>query len=108
MQWFKEVCDNDTGHVYLVEGNRVLAYRPNGQEPARFFAQSMRFDRRGRKFVPTHGGTFDQTQDHNKHLTEIKGSTGTSYWVDSNAGTCTCPGFQFRGHCKHLSQSRAA
>ncbi|MFB6218075.1 MAG: SWIM zinc finger family protein [Halobacteriaceae archaeon] len=37
----------------------------------------------------------------------VKGTSGTIYTVDIDAGTCTCPDFQHRGDrldqgCKHL------
>lgn len=32
--------------------------------------------------------------------TPVKGSKGNTYYIKN--GKCTCPGFKFRGNCKHL------
>lgn len=109
MQTLQEIVEGQAQHVYLVEGSRILGYQPNGRGSAQFFAHSMRFDRRGRKFVPVRTKIFDaHLHAPSSHLVEVNGSRGVRYWVDVSAGSCTCPGFQFRGHCKHLAQSRAA
>ena len=31
----------------------------------------------------------------------VKGSNGKEYYVQD--GKCTCPGFKFRGNCKHIN-----
>jgi len=38
-------------------------------------------------------------------LWEVESSThsGETYIVDLREGSCTCPGFRFRGYCKHLT-----
>jgi hypothetical protein len=42
---------------------------------------------------------------------EVKGSKGNSYTVRrnprNNAVSCSCPGFKFRGKCKHLKAAIA-
>lgn len=40
---------------------------------------------------------------------EVAGSKGSKYTVTSNSKgwSCTCPGFQFRKQCKHISELSA-
>jgi hypothetical protein len=36
---------------------------------------------------------------------QIKGSHGI-YLVNTRSNTCTCPGYRFRHHCRHLGEAR--
>jgi hypothetical protein len=65
----------------------------------------MPLDRRGRKFIELETNPFDP--EHvavDTHVIRVKGSRGDEYLVDPQAGTCTCPGYTFRGTCKHVKQ----
>lgn len=45
-----------------------------------------------------------------KQIIFIKGSTGNKYIVVLEGGVataCTCPGFHFRKHCRHLKEAEA-
>lgn len=47
---------------------------------------------------------------HRKEVVKITGSTGNQYVVvleDDVAYTCTCPGFYYRKHCRHLAEAEA-
>jgi len=70
-------------HDYLLDGDKIIAYRPWGTAEIRVLRSGIKIDRRGRKFVKLDPNPF--------------------YSVDAEAHTCTCPGFQFRGACKHLA-----
>ena len=50
-------------------------------------------------------GSFKEVNTDTK-VYEIPGSKGSKYIVTSNnkGWTCTCPGFQFRKQCKHVSE----
>lgn len=92
-------------HDYLLDGDRILAYRPYGEGEVINLSSPLKIDRRGRKFVKLENNPFAIYKDLQPILTykEVKGSKGAVYRVDMEAGTCTCPGFTFRGSCKHLT-----
>ena len=90
-------------HTYLLEGNNLIAYIRAGHTDPFYFKQPIKgFDRRGRKFVDADAGQFDVKPIAN--VRTVEGSKGAIYVVDLDAGTCTCPGFTFRGTCKHVKE----
>ena len=88
-------------HIYLLNGSRAVAYIKFGKGEPEYFKNPLTIDKRGRTFVKADLKLFKAQPKSN--LIEVKGSKGNSYWVDPDAGTCTCPGFVFRGNCKHIS-----
>lgn len=90
-------------HTYLFDGERAVAYIKWHQGKPIYFNNPGRLDRRGRKFVKADIKLFGETKVKSS-LLEVKGSKGNSYWVDPMGKTCTCPGFTFRGKCKHITQ----
>ena len=91
-------------HTYLVDGNNLVAYiRMGTKEPFYFKSPIKGFNRSGRKFVPVEPNPFDIPKLAD-HLTTVEGSKGQVYTVDTDAGTCTCPGYTFRGTCKHVKE----
>lgn len=89
-------------HIYLFDGTKAVAYIAFGQGEPFYFSKPMAIDRRGRKFVKADAKLFKVKVKSS--LVEVKGSKGNSYWVDPEAKTCTCPGFSFRGACKHVKE----
>jgi hypothetical protein len=88
-------------HTYLLDGNNLVAYVKVGtQEPFYFKNPIKGFDKRGRKFVPGNSNLF--TQKKETHGKTVIGSSGQAYTV--TAESCTCPGFTYRGTCKHMGQ----
>lgn len=100
MEALREITDWKYNHTYLVDGRRCLAYIPNGSSSPQYFAQPLRFDRRGRRFERASITLFPHRDTDTRR--RVIGSRGTVYWVDDEAQTCTCPGFGFRGQCRHL------
>lgn len=91
-------------HVYLLEGTTLVAYIKRGETVPFYFKNGIKgFDKRGRKFERADVGLFKQARAKSD-LVEVKGSKGNSYFVDPEARTCTCPGFTFRGACKHIEE----
>ena len=90
-------------HIYLLEGTTLVAYIKRGETTPFYFKNGIKgFDKRGRKFERVDAGAFKAKTKSN--LVEVKGSKGNSYFVDPEARTCTCPGFTFRGACKHIEE----
>jgi uncharacterized Zn finger protein len=90
-------------HTYLVDGNNLVAYvKVNTTEPFYFKNPIKGFDRRGRKFVPGNIKLFTVKKATNERT--VQGSKGQTYTVNDAENTCTCPGFTFRGACKHLAE----
>ena len=91
-------------HTYLLVGDKLVAYRPwHTGEP--IWGTPVRFDRRYRKFEKadlTLFGIVDAPENVTVNaLQTVKGSKGDIYYVDPDAHSCTCPGFTFRGKCRH-------
>jgi hypothetical protein len=105
MQALKETTDwgkaSAPNHTYLLDGTNLVAYIKQGDTSPFYFKNPIKnFDKRGRKFVEVKPNPF---KDKKKATTiEVQGSKGQIYHVDPEAKTCTCPGFSFRGNCKHL------
>jgi hypothetical protein len=91
-------------HTYLLDSNNLVAYIKRGETVPFYFKQPIKgFDRRGRTFEKTDDSLFTQTQQPAGTI-EVKGSKGETYTVDTESQTCTCPGYTFRGACKHVKE----
>ena len=93
-------------HIYLLDGDRIKAYIKWGEGPVEWLSGKIKIDRRGRKFEKVEPNPFGDYHNLQPALTykEVRGSKGEIYKVDLEAGTCTCPGFTFRGTCKHTKE----
>jgi len=88
-------------HIYLLDGTSLVAYIQQHTTNPFYFKKPIKgFDKRGRKFVEVTPNPF-KTKVVSNTIT-VQGSKGQTYSVDPDAKTCTCPGFTFRGSCKHL------
>jgi len=104
-KWATRIQPN---HVYLVEGDKIVAYQPHGTGDVVHFTHRSRLDRARRKFCEE---TLDPalwgiSAHKPAHIVSIAGSKGASYEVNPEEGSCTCSGYQFRGRCKHLAQAQ--
>lgn len=90
-------------HDYLLDGDRILAYRKWGEGPVIKLSGNQKLDRRYRKFIKLENHPFKMEKNVDPNVVEVKGSNGNVYYVNKELGTCTCSGFKFRGQCKHLN-----
>jgi hypothetical protein len=90
-------------HVYLLDGNNLVAYIKSGETEPFYFKNPIKgFDKRGRKFATVTPNPFKVKQQSN--LITVKGSKGNEYTIDPESKSCNCPGFTFRGACKHVAE----
>ena len=99
MKVLQEITDWSTSyrspnHTYLVESNKLIAYKKwHTGEPV-FFDHRARFDRARRKFAELPYRAEDWNNLAAKTNTiRVAGSQGNTYEVDPELGTCTCPGY---------------
>jgi hypothetical protein len=105
-------------HVYLMSGDRALAYSRWGKDQPEYFSQPQRIDRRGRKFIDVKNNPwkFDLTvrtepvEQPKGQVWRVSGSKGNEYVVSLDGGrwSCTCPGHGFRGRCRHVDELSAS
>jgi len=89
-------------HTYLLDGTTLVAYIKAGETEPFYFKNGIKgFDKRGRKFEVVKPNPFRAKATA---LIEVQGSKGNSYFVDPDTKSCTCPGFTFRGDCKHVKE----
>ena len=98
---------NLANHTYLLDGSKMVAYIKVGSTTPFYFKNPITIDKRGRKFVEVTPSPF-QSAKPLAHIKTVVGSKGNTYSVDLEANTCTCPGFTFRGTCKHVNEMETA
>ena len=105
MKIMRETTDWSGGlynHVYVFNDSMslALAYVPLGTGPVVKFAHPLRIDRRGRTFEPLED---DQPTPPQPSVKTVEGSGGKTYYLTKADGywQCSCPGYQFRGQCRH-------
>jgi hypothetical protein len=104
MEALRETTDWATpNHTYLLDGTTLVAYIKQGETVPFYFSKPIKhFDKRGRKFEKASTNLFEShVESAVSNLIEVQGSKGAVYYVNPVEITCTCPGFMFRGKCKH-------
>jgi hypothetical protein len=109
MQALQETTDwPHPNHIYLLDSNNLVAYIKQGETTPFYFKNPIKgFDKRGRKFTEVTPNPFQNVKPL-AHIKTVVGSKGNTYSVDTEANTCTCPGFTFRGVCKHVNEMETA
>lgn len=96
-------------HTYLLDGDRMIAYMRTGTSVPFYFKTPIRISRSGRKFELVEPNPFDLVPhvviaQELANTREIDGSKGAKYILDLDAKSCTCPGYTYRGTCKHVKE----
>jgi hypothetical protein len=115
MQAYKEITVWDDGntainHTYLLNGDQMIAYIRVGTTVPFYFKNPIRISKSGRKFELVEPNPFAflpqvvVAQTTSDNIVEIDGSKGAKYILDKSEKTCTCPGFTYRGTCKHVKE----
>lgn len=90
-------------HVYLLDGDNAIAYIKVGTTEPYYFKKPIRIIKRGRTFTKVTPNPFSVVEtEKDPSVVEVAGSKGAVYYVNTVEKTCTCPGFTFRGTCKHI------
>ena len=103
-----EWADGNTNinHTYLLEGDRMIAYIRSQTSVPFYFKAPITISRSKRKFELVEPNPFDSVPSvvvaQESNIKEIEGSKGTVYYVNTDDKTCTCPGYTYRGACKHV------
>ena len=97
--------DNTPNHTYVVSDDKwtMFGFIPSGETKKVMFKAPMRFNTKGREFK-----ILNHKEEKNVKSWTLKGSKGDIYIVTEENGqlSCTCPGFQFRGRCRHLEECK--
>jgi hypothetical protein len=87
-------------HIYYVNDSltEMTAYIRKGTKKKFTFKKPIKFDRRGRTFVVV------KSVETEPESIKVEGSKGSVYNLTRADGhwRCSCPGYTYRGACKHL------
>ena len=97
-------------HIYLLDGTKAVAYIKFGKGDPFYFKNPIAIDKRGRKFEKLKTNPFKELDKVKGPAAtiEVQGSKGQTYFVNIEERTCSCPGFTYRGTCKHVTEKIAA
>lgn len=100
---------NYPNHAYYLsdDKSKMYAYVKENTQEVFEFKKPIRFDARRRTFLVVPKNVFGYTKPEEKGESwEIVGSKGEKYLVRKTEGVlkCSCPGFTYRGDCRHVKQ----
>lgn len=111
MKAFQEITEWDTdfvmpNHVYFLSDSKdkLYAYIKNSTGEIKEFATPYRFKASGRKFTEVNNTWgFSPKEEVEGFVKIVIGSKGERYTITETSGVrqCSCPGFKFRGKCRH-------
>lgn len=114
MRFYRETTvwdGNIPNHTYLLstDKSKLYGYMKAGTEDVQVFKKAISFDQRGRRFVEVKElGEIDihALEEPVADSWRFTGSRGDEYVVQKIDGVlqCSCPGYTFRGDCKHIKQ----
>lgn len=90
------------GYYHVNSQTQLVAYQPVGGYLKVFKTPMKHFSKSRRKFVKI--GDYQETGSLGG--VAVKGSKGNTYYITE--GKCSCPGFKFRGDCKHIKEMEIA
>ena len=90
------------GIYHVNDSGYLVGYKGPTSEYKKFSKPMKGFSKARRTFKKV--GEYADDSEDNKNVTRVQGSKGNVYLVTDEDGikTCTCPGFTFRGKCKHV------
>jgi hypothetical protein len=96
-------------HTYLLDGDKMIAYMRSQTSVPFYFKKPIPISRSGRKFELVEPNPFDLVpevvvEQKDADIEEIEGSKGNKYYLNVVDKTCTCPGYTYRGTCKHVKE----
>lgn len=95
--WGKYKVNNGIYHVN--SAGKLVAYQPNKQAEVQVLnVPSTQFSKARRKFVKI----GERPEQLDNDVIVIKSSSGKTYTIQD--GNCSCPGYTFRGNCKHVKE----
>jgi len=93
-------------HTYLLttDKSKMYGYIKAGSGDTVTFKKPLNFDQRRRTFIEVKELGEINLDEVKSEKWEFTGSKGDTYVVQKtdNMLKCTCPGFMFRGECKHV------
>jgi len=97
-------------HTYLLEGDKMIAYMRSQTSVPFYFKKPIMISRSKRTFELVEPNPFELAAvpqvvvAQESNIREIEGSKGAVYYLNTDSLTCTCPGYTYRGVCKHVKE----